>query len=457
MTLAGARILVVDDDPLAVDFLVEELGVLGAVVEGVTDGAEAVQRATDRTFDLIVSDIEMPGLRGVELLEQIRAQRPSQLVVLVTAFGSIDLAVECLKRGAVDFVTKPFRVDVLAHVAERALRERALRTEVVRLRRAIDDRGTAESLVARSAAMRQALDLAARAARGKAPVLLTGESGTGKSRLARFIHDHSERAAMPFVQINCAALPAALLEAELFGVRRGAFTGATDDRDGLFVEADGGTLFLDEIGELSLPLQPKLLHALESSAIRAIGGKGTRQVDVRIIAATNLDLELALRSQRFRPDLYFRLNVIRIAVPPLSARTEDIPALIDALLQRADPEGHSGRGHRVRGVSSDAMRHLLKRPWPGNVRELANVMERAIALAEHDVLVLDDVVDQQPSTSMPSVPTLEDAARRQLPLAAVESAYARLVLEQVDGNVSEAARILDVDRRTLSKKIHSES
>ncbi|HEY1099158.1 MAG TPA: sigma-54 dependent transcriptional regulator, partial [Myxococcota bacterium] len=321
-------ILVVDDDPAAAAMLQEQLQDDGYVVDAVTSGKAALARAKEQAYALIVSDIEMPDLRGVDLLREILVARPQQLVLLVTAFGSIDLAVACVKNGACDFITKPYRSEVMSHAVARALRERHLRKEVVRLRGLVDsaaDDGLVDGLVARSPVMQRLLSLAQRAAMSDAPVLITGESGTGKTRLARFIHEQGRRKSAAFVPVNCAALPPTLAESELFGVRKGAFTGADSDRAGLFVEADGGTIFLDEVGELPWDVQPKLLHALENGTLRAVGaqrGKGDAHVDVRVIAATNRSLEDALKTQRFRPDLYFRLNVIRIEVPPLRERRD---------------------------------------------------------------------------------------------------------------------------------------
>jgi DNA-binding NtrC family response regulator len=306
------------------------------------------------------------------------ARRPGQLVLLITAFGSIELAVQAVRAGACDFVAKPFKLEVLVLAIERALREREMRREIVRLRTALP--GAADGdLVAKSPAMRAVVELASHAALIDSTVLLTGESGTGKGAVACFIHQRSARAAAPFVSVNCAALPAQLVESELFGVRKGAFTDARSDRPGLFVEAAGGTLFLDEIGEMPVETQAKLLQALETGRVWPLGG-GEVEVDVRVLAATNRPLEEALRDRRFRPDLYCRLNVIRIELPPLRQRTADIEALIDVFLHRAAAK----LDRPIIGVSGAAMRWMLSYDWPGNVRELGNLLERAVALADHD-------------------------------------------------------------------------
>jgi DNA-binding NtrC family response regulator len=454
MGLAGIRIFVLDDEREAVDFLVEELQALGADVVGGTDPVASLELIVAGGFDVVISDVEMPGLRGVDLLDRLKAAVPGTAVILVTAFGSIDLAVDALRRGAIDFVTKPFRVGVLVHALERAVRERALESEVGRLRRGQRD-AAGQGIVVRSEAMRRTVELATRAAGTGAPVLLTGESGTGKSRLARFIHEQSGRAAGPFVTINCAAVPGPLLEAELFGVKRGAYTGAHEDRPGMFIEAHRGTLFLDEIGELALDLQPKLLHALESSTVRAVGGRGPTAVDVRLIAATNRDLGEAMRNREFRQDLFFRLNVISIEVPALRDRLEDIPPLVDALLTNLN---NSGRSRRVfTGLSRDALKDLTRRTWTGNVRELANVLERGAAMATGELITQADIATGVAWTASGPDDSLRHAAAAGRPLADVEKAYAALVVERCQGSLVEAARVLGIDRRTLQKKLESSS
>jgi DNA-binding NtrC family response regulator len=440
-----AKLLVIDDDPAVVEFLVEELGAHYAAT-GETSARAGLERAATGEFDIVITDVEMPELRGTELLSELLERRPGQLVLLITAFGSIELAVQAVRAGACDFVTKPFKMPALLFAVERALRERTMRREIVRLRKELGhDRG---NLVAGSPAMQKVLDVARRAARSLASVLITGESGSGKGALARWIHDHGARASGPFVHVNCAALPSGLVEAELFGVRRGAFTDARESRDGLFVEAAGGTIFLDEVAEMPLDVQSKLLQVLESSRVRPVGG-GEAAIDARVIAATNRAIDDAVAANQFRLDLFFRLNVIRIEMPPLRQRAGDIPELVNALLARA-----SRGGTGPLGITDDAMRWLVRHDWPGNVRELANVVERAVALTDHDTIVLEDVQDLE--TRIPTDPTgdlLASAVARHLPLAEVERGYIRRVLDANDGNVSRAARILGIDRRTLYRKL----
>lgn len=441
-------LLVVDDDRGVVDWLAEELEERGFRVEGETVPAKAVERVRERAFDLVVSDVEMPGMRGLELVRAMHAARPDQLVILITAFGSIELAMKCVRAGASDFLAKPFTIEALEDAIERTLRERRMRREVVRVRSARAGTNPGARLVAASSAMQRVLDVASRAAATSSTVLLTGESGVGKSAVARFIHEASARASGPLVQLNCAALPAGLVEAELFGVRRGAFTDAREDRLGLFARADGGTLFLDEIAEMALDVQPKLLLALENGSFRPIGGGEELRFDVRLVAATNRPLEEALRERQLRPDLYHRLNVIRLEIPPLRDRIADIPGLVDEWLHRLAPRA----GRSVVGVSEEAMRWLCAQPWQGNVRELANVLERAVMLSDHDVLVLEDFVEKSDAIDREGE-LLERAAAQGIDLAELERRYIHLVLSRCGGNKAKAARILGVDRSTLWRKL----
>lgn len=445
-TTTAQSILVVDDDASVVDYLVEMLSEEGFVAHGVTSPHEALDRLGQEEHDLVIADIEMPGMRGLDLMEAIHARKPGQLVLLITAFGSIDLAVQAVRMGACDFVTKPFPIEALLLAIERAFRERQMRREIVRLRGATAG-GEASGLVARSQAMRRVVELARRAAATDSTVLLTGESGAGKGAIAHFIHEQSPRAKNPFVQVNCAALPATLVESELFGVRKGAYTDARSDRPGLFVQASDGTLFLDEIAEMPMETQPKLLQALETGRVRAVGASHEVTVNVRVIAATNYPLEEALQERRFRSDLYHRLNVITLEIPPLRERLEDIEPLVDLFLQRASVK----LGRSVIGITAEARRWLLSCAWPGNVRELANRIERAVALTDHDTLLLEDF------SLTPRFPANEDllaaVALRELPLAEVERAYIQHVLEVAQGNKTRAARILGIDRKTLYRKL----
>jgi DNA-binding NtrC family response regulator len=436
---------VVDDDASVVSWLEDELGEAGYQVKGVSSGAAALQALERGPYDLVITDVEMPGMRGPELLARIREKRATQPVLLMTAFGSIELAVESVQAGAADFLAKPFPIGALLHAIERALRERRMRKEIVRLRGRLAAQRPGD-LVARSQVMKQLLALASKAAVIKSPVLITGESGVGKTALARFIHDQGLGVAAPFLELNCAALPPALVEAELFGVRKGAFTDAKETRPGLFEQADRGTLFLDELGELSLEVQPKFLKALENGRARQVGGTKEHTFNVRLIAATNQPLEQAMKERRFRPDLYHRINVLRLDIPPLRERPEDIEALVDVFIHRASQS--VGRGPV--GIASDAMRWILAQPWTGNARELSNALERAVALSDHDTLVLEDFY--APSNVSRS-PLLDDAVAQDMTLEQLEIEYLKRVLKKTQGNKTLAAQILGVDRRTVYRKV----
>jgi DNA-binding NtrC family response regulator len=441
--------LIIDDDAEVVSYLGEVLEAAGYACHGQTQPRRALEEARTGKFDLVLSDVEMPSLRGPALLAALHAERPALPVVLMTAFGSVDLAVACMKAGAADFITKPFKAEALVHVLGRVLRERALSREVTRLQRQSATAHRKRGLVARSEAMKRVLELAERAARAPTPVLITGESGTGKSALARFLHDASGRAGA-FVELNCASLPANLLEAELFGVKRGAYTDAREDRPGLFREAAGGTLFLDEVGELPLEAQPKLLSAVETGRVRPVGDSRAVAVDARLVAATNRPLEEALRTHDFRPDLYYRLNVLRIEVPPLRERRDDIPPLVDACLERvATRLGRSG----PLVVDDEARQWLQQQDWPGNVRELLNVLERALTLSGGDVLSLADLRAGAPPQRGAPTDEWSTAVAERWPLERVEKAYVRRMLQALGGNKAEAARVLGIDRRTLYAKL----
>jgi DNA-binding NtrC family response regulator len=444
-----ARVLVVDDHEELVELLVESLRAEGYAAEGESDPRRALERALAEAWDVVLSDVEMPGLRGLELLRELLAVRPEQLVLLMTAFGSVPMAVQAVRAGAADFITKPFPIEELLRALERALHTRALGEEIVRLRRGAEA-ASHDGLIARSPAMQRVVELAARAARTDSRVLITGESGVGKGVLARFIHARSGRANGPFVQVNCASIPAALAESELFGVRRGAFTDAREDREGLFARAHRGTLFLDEVGELPLEVQPKLLVALETGRFRPLGAQEEQAVDVRVLAASNRALEQDVRERRFRPDLYFRLRVIEAHIPPLRERPDDIEPLVDALLAGL----RTTNRRPVLGIEAAALQWLKAQEWPGNVRELANALERAVALGESDVVTLRDLEGN--AAAPQGWATLEDALAVGLPLAELELAYITRTVQAHGGNLSQAARALGIDRRTLARRLGEE-
>lgn len=443
---SGPSLLVVDDDSGVVEFLSEMLVERGYRAHGLTSGLAAIQAAQQEFFDLIISDVEMPEQRGIDLVSALQRIPSSPPVLLMTAFGTIDLAVQAVRAGACDFLTKPFAIEVLYEAVERALRERQVRREVVRLRTVRSSNAAADAPLAESTAMRRVLDLAERIARSESTVLLSGETGTGKTTVARHIHSRSTRKTGPFISVNCAALPSTLIEAELFGVRRGAFTDAQHNRDGLLQAAHHGTLFLDEISELPLEAQAKLLHALEFHSIRPVGSTDSLPVDTRILAASNQPLEQRVRDGRFRADLFYRLNVIRLEIPPLRQRREDIPALVDRFLA----ETCLRAGRDLIGITAAALHKLQAHAFPGNVRELFNIIERAVVLTEHSALIPEDL-DLSSEGSLTRF--LHDASRENLPLAELERAYVQHVLREHHGNKAAAARALSIDRGTLYRKL----
>jgi DNA-binding NtrC family response regulator len=428
------RVVVVEDEAGVRELLDEVLSSAGydvATYAGATAALEAL--TAGETADLVITDLRMPGLGGEGLLAELRARRPEVNVVVITAFGSIDSAIELVKAGAYDYLTKPFGSDELLLTVQRAMEESRLRREVSRLARGD---GGDTGLVGGSRAMREVVALIARVAPSPLPVLVTGESGTGKELVARAIHRASGLGT--FVAVNCAALPNDLLESELFGHERGAFSGAVKDKPGLFEAADGGILFLDEIGDLPLPLQPKLLRALESGEIRRVGATSPRTVRTRVIAATNKDLEAQSREGKFREDLFWRLNVLSIHVPALRDRPADIPLLVE---------------HFLGGVSvtAEAMARLLAHPWPGNVRELRNTLERASTLRAGPGIGVEDLPTTVLTAQREGMLSL--GAEQQLPLRDVERSYILMVLQRTGGNKSRAAEILGLDRKTLYRKL----
>jgi DNA-binding NtrC family response regulator len=441
------QLLVVDDDPAVVDYLCESLVAEGYACAGTTSSLAALARIQSETFDLVISDVEMPELRGVDLLKAMLEAKPTQLVLLITAYGSVEMAVAAVRAGAADFLTKPFKIEALLLAIERAISERSLQREVVRLRTELTQVQGPTPMIAKSPAMRRVLDLARRAAASSVTLLITGETGSGKSVLARFIHEASSRSQHPFLQLNCAAIPPSLAESELFGVRKGAFTDAREDRDGMFVAAGAGSLFLDEIGELSPEVQSKLLHALETGTVRPLGRSTEVKVQARVITATNRVPEVLLREGKLRPDLYYRTNVVRIEVPPLRERRDDIIPLVDSFLARAS-EGHQ---RPLIGISARAMKVLVRHSWPGNVRELANVVERAVVMAEHDTILPEDLSFPGAETGLS--PVLGSALEKGLSLEELERAYVQEVLQAQGGNKAAAAKLLGITRRTLYRKL----
>jgi two-component system response regulator PilR (NtrC family) len=380
-----SRILVVDDERSMREFLDIFFRREGYEVITAQSVDEALLAVEADDYDLVITDIQMPGRSGLDLLHEVRERSPETPVVMITAFATTENAITAMKQGAYDYITKPFKVDEIRVVVEKALEKKLLASENRRLRTQLRSQTRSRTLVGTSSAMQRVYDLVAQVAPTKTNVLVVGESGTGKELVARAIHDQSDRAEKPFVAVNCAAIPENLLESELFGHVKGAFTGAVQNKAGLFETADGGTLFFDEIGELPPALQVKLLRVIQEKTIRRVGGTPDRRVDVRIVAATNRRLEDEVATGRFREDLYYRLNVIQIGLPPLRQRMEDIPLLARHFVEKYAAE----LGREIQGCTDDALDTLLAYPFPGNVRELENVIERAVALTRDDVIRRD--------------------------------------------------------------------
>jgi DNA-binding NtrC family response regulator len=430
------RILLAEDDRELRAFLTELLSDAGYEVAAFATADPAVRElAAGAPADLVVTDLIMPGRRGQDLLRETRTARPELNVIVITAFGSIDSAIELVKEGAYDYLTKPFGTDEFLHTVERALAESRVRREAVALARTAAT--PPAGFIGASRPMQEVYRLIERAARSPHTVLVTGESGTGKELVARALHAASGRAA--FVAVNCAAFPENLLESELFGHEKGAFTGAIREKPGLFEAAHRGSLFLDEIAELPAALQPKLLRALEHGEIRRVGATRPRSVDVRLVAATNRELEQEVRDGRFREDLFWRLNVLHIHLPPLRERTADIPPIVHHFL--------AGRP-----ITAEALGLLSAYPWPGNVRELRNAIERATTLATLDEIRPADLPPRIQDAGR-TAGLVADATRRQATLRDLEREYILEILRQVGGNKSRAADILGLDRKTLYRKL----
>ncbi len=444
------KILVIDDDQglrRSLSLILDEGG-HGVVVAA--NGADGLAAARNEKPDLILCDVRMPQMDGLEFLKRYQEEDGGALVIMMTAYGSVDLAVKAMTAGAYDYLAKPFGADEVLLTIRKAEERERLRAEVGRLRAEVRSERRIGDIIARSPAMIRAIEVADKVARHQSPVLLTGESGTGKELMARHIHRQSDRADLPFVPVNCGAIPETLLESEFFGYVRGAFTGAERDKEGLFEMADGGTLFLDEVGELPTALQVKLLRALQEGEIRRLGGEGTTTVNVRILAATNRDLEAAVKAGEYRQDLYYRLAVIPIHLPPLRERTEAIPDLTYHLLERLRERLNLG----VESVTPGAMKALLAYPWPGNIRELENVLEQAIVLTEGDALDEESLSGRLDATDMilePGYASDDLSVKRRS--AELESQLIQRALERTGGNRSKAAALLELSPRALRYKI----
>ena len=442
-----ATLLVADDDPAVRESLERALAREGYAVVLAPDGQAALERLQAGGIDVVLSDLKMPGLTGLEFLQAAKVVKPDVDFIMLTAFGTVEEAVKAMKDGATDFLTKPFQRAQLMKVVRQALERRALIAQNRALQQRLDALLSQGEVVGVSPAWRRLMNLVNQVADSSATVLIQGESGTGKELVARAIHERSPRKGGPFIAVNCAALPETLLESELFGYEKGAFTGATSRREGRFELAAGGTLFLDEVADLSLVTQPKILRVLQEGEFERLGGNRTIRVDVRIVAATNQDLASLVRDKRFREDLFYRLNVITIKVPPLRERREDIPVLAELFLKL-----YAAKNNRpLEGFSKEAMRRIEAYSWPGNVRELENVVERAVVLARGSPVEVTDLPDNVGgATPMPDGVFI---VRVGTPLAEVEQRLLEETLRLTKGNKTLTARILGIDPKTVFRKL----
>jgi two-component system NtrC family response regulator len=439
------RVLVVDDEAPQRELVSGFLARHGFDVQTAGDGEEALARLRAEPADVVLTDQKMPGISGLELLDAARRLNPEVAVVVVTAYGTIEDAVAAIKTGASDYLTKPLNLEALLHRLAQVRDRQHLLRENRELRQALQERHRVEGILGESGLMQEVLSLVRRVAASDATVLIRGESGTGKELIAKAIHYASRRASEPLVRVNCAALPETLLESELFGHERGAFTGAVAARRGRFEVADGGSLFLDEIGDLPAHLQVKLLRVLQEREIERLGASHPLRVNVRVLAATHRDLEDLVRRERFRDDLYYRLNVVTITVPPLRVRREDIPGLLDHFVRKFA----AANGRVIRGLTKEAREALLRYDYPGNVRELENLVERAVVLTRDDVIALADLPLSLQAAEPPT-------AREQTLPAAVEGLERRLIgaaLGQADGVQTRAADFLGISERVLRYKL----
>jgi two-component system, NtrC family, response regulator HydG len=441
------RILIVEDEAPMCELLTAFFSEKAYDVGTAQDGEHALARLEERDYALVITDIKLPGMSGLELLARIRVDWPEVAVVIMTAFSSISSAVEAMKLGAEDYIGKPFQLDELAITVEKALERLSLRREVRELRAEVRGRYNFSNIVGRSKPMQQLFEVIKRiAARRDASALITGSTGTGKELVARAIHYNSDRRDAPFMPINCSAIPDTLLESELFGHQKGAFTGAHETRRGLIEEAQGGTVFLDEINTLSPSLQVKLLRVLQERVVRRVGGRENIQIDIRLVSASNQDLEEAAKRGEFRQDLFYRLNVVPVRLPDLRDRREDIPLLVLHFLQKFAQQ----HGEPPRRFANEAMRVLMTHAWPGNVRELENAVEHALTMGRGEILLSEDL---PVSVTAPERDIIHEATLDDVSLAELERRYILLVLEKMGGHQIKTSRVLGIDRRTLYRRL----
>jgi two-component system, NtrC family, response regulator AtoC len=446
----SAHLLVVDDDPVTVDLLKEVLSKEGYEVSTALSGEEAIAYGMDKLFDIIITDVRMGEKDGMEVLRFFKKSAPETTVIMITAFGSIETAIEAIREGAYDYISKPFKLEEIKFTIQRALEQRRLVQENKFYRMELLDKYQFKNVIGRTSLMFQVYKTIAKVADTKSTVLICGERGTGKELIARSIHYNSQRNHRPFIPVDCASLVETLIESELFGHVRGAFTGASSGKRGLLEEADGGTLFLDEVGNLNLSMQSKLLRFLQEREIKRVGGTESIKVDVRVIAATNQPLEPLVKSGKFREDLFDRLNVVSITLPPLRERKDDIPLLTNHFLQKFSEENHKNISH----ISPEALEIIFQYSWPGNVRELEHTIERAIILSRHPMILPEDLPKKMadeikdPEILSPGKP---------LSLRELEKRYVLKVLQETGGNKKKASEILGIDRTTLYRILEKEN
>src|SRR5690554_2181321 len=446
------NVLIIDDEPGLRHTVSLILGEEGYEVATASDGEEGFAKAIELKPDIILCDVRMPRLNGLEFLERYKAQDGQAMVIVMTAYGGMDLAIQAMKKGAYDYIPKPFSPDQIVLALKKAEERESLRQEVTRLREEVAIERRYREIIAKSPAMTQAIEVATKVARHPSPVLITGESGTGKELIARLIHTESDRASAAFVPVNCGAIPENLLESELFGYVRGAFTGADRDKPGLFEVASGGTLFLDEIGEMPATLQVKLLRVLQEGEVRRLGDTKSRDVDVRLVSATNKDLDDEIRDGNFRRDLFYRIAVVPIHLVPLRQRREEIPLLVHHFIDAYNAKLRLD----IRGIEADAMKLLLDYSWPGNVRELENTIERALVLADGPKITANNLpthirIPVPPLDGTDELPEDELSVKRHN--AALERRLIRKALERTGGNKTRAAQLLELSSRALLYKI----
>lgn len=453
--MSQTHVLVIEDDPAVREVLQETLVQEGYSVSVAADGAEGIRAAKDTPVQIVVTDLQLPDTDGLTIIDRLARLDAKIIPIMMTGFGTIETAVRAMKSGAFDFITKPFDPETVAVIVRKAVEFYRLRQENHLLRKAVREQYQLEQLVGVSEPIRQVLDFVRKVADSDSTVMIQGESGTGKELVARMLHFNSLRKDRPLVPVNCGAIPENLLESELFGHEKGAFTGATNTRMGRFELANGGTIFLDEIGEMSLPLQVKLLRVLQERAFERVGGNRTIQVDVRIVAATNQNLEALVEEKRFRQDLFYRLNVIPIVIPPLRERRSDIPLLIDHFLTRFNQTKHTD----ISGIDPDALRLLAEYDWPGNIRELENMVERLVVLKKQGVISVGDLPEK--ICRKPAAPELKEQFIRfsedGIDLSReVEQYENHLIIEALrksNGVTTRAAQLLHLNRTTLVEKL----